>query len=87
MEETVNIKKDYYPYPTQVKFCQRLDDGELSEDYWGIAFHEHIICLHCGQPIDLDDDDLIVWKEAIDEDWCDLAQSLDDADEYAEQFE
>ena len=87
MEETVNIKKDYYPYPTQVKFCQRLDDGDFTEDNWGIAFHEHIICLHCGQPIDLDDDDLIVWKEAIDEDWCDLAQSLDDADEYAEQFE
>jgi hypothetical protein len=81
-----DIKELYYPFPVQVKFAQRLDDGEWSEDNWGIAFHEYIICLDCGEPIHIDDD-VIVCKEAMGDDWCDLAQSIDDADEYAEQFE
>lgn len=44
-----DIKELYYPFPVQVKFAQRLDDGEWDEDNWGIAFHEDIICLGCGK--------------------------------------
>ena len=39
-----NIKKDYYPRPTQVKFGQRDDEGNIRDDY-GIAFQEYVICL------------------------------------------
>lgn len=69
-----DIKELYYPFPVQVKFAQRLDDGDWSEDNWGIAFHEHIICLHCGQPIDLDDDVIIV--EEIKDSWVPCDEDL-----------
>jgi hypothetical protein len=70
-----DIKELYYPFPVQVKFAQRLDDGEWSEDNWGIAFHEQIICLHCGQPIDLDDD-VIVVRDFANEDWVPCDEEL-----------
>lgn len=75
MADTVDIKKDYYPFPTQVRFCQRLENGEFTEDNWGIAFHEHIICLGCGNPIDIDDEDVIVWAE-IEDSWLPCDEEL-----------
>lgn len=80
-----NIKKDYYPFPTQVKFYQRLDEGEFSDEDWGIAFKDTIICLHCGQPIDLNDEDTFIVKEETE--WVELDQSLDDAVKYAAEWE
>jgi hypothetical protein len=69
-----NIKKDYYPYPTQVKFGQRNDEGEIGDSYgYGIAFKEHIICLCCGYPLDLNDEDVFIWEEL---DWQDIEDQL-----------
>lgn len=67
-----NIKKNYYPYPTQVLFGQRNSEGEIEDDY-GIAFRRHIICLCCGYPLDLNDDDVFVWEEFG---WYDIGDSL-----------
>jgi hypothetical protein len=67
-----NIKKDYYSYPTQVKFGQRNDEGEI-EDNYGIAFKENIICLCCGYPLDLNDEDVFIWEEL---DWRDIESQL-----------
>jgi hypothetical protein len=85
MEDIVNIKKDYYSYPVQVRFCQRLDDGSFMDDDWGIAYQDKIICLACGELIDLDDDDTIIWEECSE--WVELSQSLGDAVEYAAEWE
>ena len=74
MEDIINIKKDYYPSPVQVRFCQRLEYGSFTEDGWGIAFQDHIICLGCGQLIDLNDYDTIVWEQ-IDE-WVSCDEEL-----------
>lgn len=65
-----DIKELYYPFPMQVKFAQRLD-GEWSDDNWGIAFQEYIICLGCGQYIHLDDNVIVV--DEIKDSWipCD----------------
>ena len=70
-----DIKELYYPFPVQVKFARRIDDGQWSEDNWGIAFHEHIICLGCGQPIDLDDE-VIVVEYFANEDWVPCDEEL-----------
>lgn len=67
-----NIKKDYYPYPTQVLFGERNPEGEIEDDY-GIAFRRHIICLCCGYPLDLNDDDVFIWEEFG---WYDIGDSL-----------
>jgi hypothetical protein len=69
-----DIKELYYPFPVQIKFAQRLDDGQWSEDNWGIAFHEQIICLHCGQPVDLDDDVIVV--DEIKDSWIPCDEKL-----------
>lgn len=69
-----DIKELYYPFPVQVKFAQRLDDGEWSEDNWGIAFHEQIICLGCGQPLDIDDDVIVV--DEIKDSWMPCDEEL-----------
>lgn len=67
-----NIKKNYYPYPTQVLFGERNPKGEI-EDNYGIAFRRHIICLCCGYPLDLNDDDVFIWEEFG---WYDIEDSL-----------
>ena len=67
-----NIKKDYYPMPTQVKFGQRNSEGEI-EDGYGIAFKENVICLCCGYPLDLNDDDVFIWEELG---WYDIEDQL-----------
>jgi hypothetical protein len=67
-----NIKRDYYPYPTQVKFGQRDDEGNIKDDY-GIAFQEYVICLCCGYPLVLNDDDIFIWEEFG---WYDIEDSL-----------
>ena len=69
-----DIKELYYPFPVQVKFAQRLDDGEWSEDNWGIAFPEDIICLGCGQPIHIDDDVIVV--DEIKDSWMPCDEEL-----------
>ena len=69
-----DIKELYYPFPVQVKFAQRLDNGQWSEDNWGIAFHEHIICLGCGQLIDLDDEVIVV--DEIKDSWMPCDEEL-----------
>ena len=67
-----NIKKDYYPTPTQVKFGIRNSEGEI-EDNYGIAFKENVVCLGCGCPFDLNDEDVFIWEEL---DWHDIEDSL-----------
>ncbi len=67
-----NIKKNYYPYPTQVLFGERNPEGEIEDDY-GIAFKDNIICLCCGYPVDLNDDDVFIWEEFG---WYDIGDSL-----------
>ena len=67
-----NIKKDYYPCPTQVKFGQRDDEGNIRDDY-GIAFQEYVICLCCGYTLVLNDDDIFIWEELG---WYDIEDSL-----------
>jgi hypothetical protein len=62
MEFTENVKKEYYPAPTQVIFEERNESEFLGMAH-GVAYQNKIICLHCGYPIDLNDDDVFIWKE------------------------
>ena len=64
-----DIKRGFYSSPVQVKFGQRSDDDGVIYDNYGIAFQDHIICLCCGYPLALNDEDLFVWEEL---DWHDI---------------
>lgn len=48
------MTKDFYPYPKQVKFIDR-QGLELG----GIAYREEVICGDCGQPLALQDVQII----------------------------
>ena len=69
----VDIKKDYYPTPTQVRWGQMDDDGRL-EEYFGIAFKDKVICGCCGYPADLDDEEIYIFEEL---EWIDIADAIE----------
>lgn len=69
----VDIKKDYYSYPTQVRWGEMDDEGQL-EEYFGIAFKDKIICACCGFPADLDDEGIYVFEEF---DWIDISDAIE----------
>ena len=69
----VDIKRDFYPIPTQVRWGEMNDEGQL-EEYFGIAFKDKIICGCCGCPIDLDDEDIYVFEEF---EWVDIADAIE----------
>ena len=69
----IDIKKDFYPYPTQVRWGEMDDDGQL-EEYFGIAFKDKIICGCCGEPIDLDDEGVYIFEEF---DWEDISDAIE----------
>lgn len=69
----IDIKKDFYPTPTQVRWGEMSDDGELTESF-GIAFKDKIICACCGYPVDLDDEDIYIFEEF---DWIDISEAIE----------
>ena len=69
----IDIKKDYYPYPTQVRWGEMDEEGQL-EEHFGIAFKDKIICACCGYPVDLDDEGIYVFEEF---DWIDIADAIE----------
>ena len=50
----MSIPKKYYDFPTQVMFAVQddLDEGECRK-LGGIAYHDVVICLECGEAIPL----------------------------------
>lgn len=68
----VNIKKDFYPFPTQVRWGEMNDDGQL-EGYFGIAYQDKVICGGCGEPIDLSEDYVYIFEEL---EWVDIADAI-----------
>lgn len=68
----VDIKSDFYAYPTQVRWGEMSDEGEM-EEYYGIAFQDKIICGGCGHPADLDDEYVYVFEELP---WVDLEEAI-----------
>ena len=69
----IDIKKDYYPYPTQVRWGEMDEEGQL-EEHFGIAFKDKIICGCCGLPTDLDDEGIYVFEEF---DWIDISDAIE----------
>lgn len=69
----IDIKKDFYPYPTQVRWGEMDDEGQL-EEYFGIAYQEKIICGCCGKPIYLDEDYVYIFEEL---EWVDIADAIE----------
>ena len=69
----VNIKKDYYSIPTQVRWGEMNDDGQL-EEYFGIAYQGKIICACCGGIHFLDDEGIYVFEEF---DWIDISDAIE----------
>ena len=69
----IDIKKDFYPYPTQVRWGEMDDEGQL-EEYFGIAYQEKIICGCCGKPIYLDEDYVYIFEEF---DWIDISDAIE----------
>ena len=69
----VDIKKDYYPYPTQVRWGEMKDNGEIDE-YFGIAYQDKIICGCCGFPADLNEDYIYVFEEL---EWVDISDAIE----------
>lgn len=57
----IDIKKDYYSYPTQVRWGEMDDEGQL-EEYFGIAYQDKVICGCCGRPIDLNEDYVYIFE-------------------------
>ena len=68
----VDIKKDYYSYPTQVRWGEMDDDGHL-EEYFGIAYQDKIICACCGESVDLNEDYVYIFDELK---WVDIADTI-----------
>ena len=68
----IDIKKDFYPTPTQVRWGETSDDEELIENF-GIAFEDKIICACCGGTVDLDED-IYVFEEF---DWIDISEAIE----------
>lgn len=68
----VNIKKDFYAYPTQVRWGEMSEEGEMEEHY-GIAFQDKIICGGCGHPADLSDEWVCVFEELP---WVDIEEFI-----------
>lgn len=75
MEFVENVKKEYYAAPTLVIF-EETDEGEFLGQNYGIAYRDRIVCIHCGHPVNLNDDELIVWKEFPE--WVDMAEFLEE---------
>ena len=69
----IDIKKDFYPYPTQVRWGEMDDEGQL-EEYFGIAYQEKIICGCCGKPIYLDEDYVYIFEEL---EWVDISDAIE----------
>lgn len=69
----IDIKKDFYPYPTQVRWGEMSDEGQL-EEYFGIVFKDKIICSVCGEPIDLDDEGVYIFEEF---EWVDISDAIE----------
>ena len=65
------IRKDFYPIPTQIRWGEMSDDGELIENF-GIAFKDKIICACCGGTVDLDED-IYIFEEF---DWIDISEAI-----------
>ena len=68
-----DIKKDFYPFPTQVRWGEMDDDGQL-EEYFGIAYQDKVICGCCGEPIDLNEDYVYIFEEL---EWVDIADAIE----------
>ena len=60
----VDIKRDFYSTPTQVRWGE-MNDAGLIDEYFGIAFKDKIICGCCGEPIDLNKDYIYIQKIKI----------------------
>ena len=69
----IDIKKDFYPIPTQVRWGETSDDEELIENF-GIAFKDKIICGCCGGTVNLDDEDIYVFEEL---EWVDITDTIE----------
>ena len=69
----IDIKKDFYPTPTQVRWGEMDVDGQL-EVYFGIAYQDKIICACCGGIRFLDDEGIYVFEEF---DWIDISDAIE----------
>lgn len=69
----VNIKRDFYPTPTQVRWGE-MNDAGIIEEYFGIAYQEKVICGCCGGLIDLNEDYLYIFEEL---EWIDIADAIE----------
>ena len=68
-----DIKKDFYPFPTQVRWGEMNDAGQIDE-YFGIAYQDRIICACCGGMYFLDDEDIYIFEEL---EWVDISDAIE----------
>ena len=69
----VDIKKDFYAIPTQVRWGEMNDAGQIDE-YFGIAYQGKIICACCGGIHFLDDEEIYVFEEL---EWVDISDAIE----------
>ena len=69
----VDIKKDFYAIPTQVRWGEMNDAGQIDE-YFGIAYQGKVICGCCGCPIDLNNEYIYVFEEL---EWIDISDAIE----------
>ena len=69
----VDIKRDFYAIPTQVRWGEMQDNGEIDE-YFGIAYQDKVICGCCGAMIDLNEDYIYIFEEF---DWIDISDAIE----------
>lgn len=68
----IDIKRDNYSIPTQVRWGETNDAGQ-TEEYFGIAYQDKLIC-GCGAVIDLNDEEVYVFEEF---DWMDISKEIE----------
>lgn len=69
----IDIKRDFYPTPTQVRWGEMQDNGEIDE-YFGIAYQDKVICACCGGVAPLNDEEVYVFEELY---WEDISDAIE----------
>ena len=69
----VALNRDFYSIPTQVRWGEMQDNGEIDE-YFGIAYQDKVICACCGFPADLNNEYIYVFEEF---EWVDISDAIE----------
>lgn len=67
-------RKRFYVSPTLVRFIKYGEDSENLPD-WGIAYGEEVICLCCGNALNLNLGDVEILSETQ---WIDVEQLIEE---------